>query len=141
MRSKVVAVVLFFAGLSASFALAGPPAGKGKGHNATTTTTAATTTTGATTSTSSSTTTTTGSKADKVTLCQPTGSKTHPYSKITVAASSVKAHIKKGDVRPDADGKCPSTAPTTSTETTTTSPTTTAATTITTAATTTTPHA
>ncbi len=137
MRSKVVAGVLFFAGLSASFALAGAPAGKGKGHNAATTT-AATTTTGATTSTSSSTTTTTGSKAAKVTLCQPTGSKTHPYSKITVAASSVKAHIKKGDVRPDADGKCPSTAPTvttTSTETTTTSPTTTTAITTTTATT------
>ncbi len=122
MKFKVLAVCLFVAGISASLAIAGPPAGKGNNN--------ATTTSGATTSTSSSTTT---SKQQKVTLCQPTGSKTHPYSKITVAASSVKAHIKNGDVRPDANGKCPAAAPTTTatTTSTTTSATTTAATTTT----------
>ncbi len=115
MKFKVLAVCLFLAGITASLAIAGPPAGKGNNKHATTTNG-----------------TTTSPKQQKVTLCQPTGSKTHPYSKITVAASSVKAHIKKGAVKPDANGKCPATAPTTTTTTsTTTTATTTAATTTT----------
>jgi hypothetical protein len=116
MRLKTVMLALFVAGLSASLAIAGPPAGKGKNKGATTTTTGSTSTTGSTTTT----TTETGAKHQKVTLCHATGSKQHAYVKITIAASAVAAHMKKGDVSPGADGSCPTAAPTTTTTATTT---------------------
>jgi len=95
MRTKALILSLFLAGLAASFAVASPPPGKGRGSDDTTTAAGATT----------------GSKPQKVTLCQPTGSKSHPYARITVAAASVKAHIRKGDVRPGTDGRCPPPVP------------------------------
>ena len=60
----------------------------------------------------------------KVTLCHKAGKK---WVKVTVAAPAAKQRLKKGDVAPDASGKCPAGAskPTESTSTTTTSVTTT----------------
>jgi hypothetical protein len=102
MGTKALILALFVAGLAASFAVASPPAGKGRGSDDTTTAAA----------------TSTGSKPQKVTLCQPTGSRSHPYARVTVAAASVKAHIRNGFVRPDADGRCPPPVPAATTITT-----------------------
>lgn len=95
-KLRVLSLTMFATGLLASIALAGPPAGVGKN---------------ATSNSASTESTTASSDHQRVTLCQPTGSKSHPYAKITVAAASVKAHTKKGDVRPDANGDCPAAAP------------------------------
>jgi hypothetical protein len=62
--------------------------------------------TGTTASTSTPTTTTTktetgeGGKGRKVALCHKTGSKKHPWQKISVSQSAVRAHLKHGDVEP-----------------------------------------
>jgi len=139
MKLKVLALGLFVLGLSASMALAGPPAGKGKNKHDETT--SASTTSGSTTAPSTSTTTTTtdstttsASNPKKVTLCHLTGSKSHPWVKITVSAHAAAEHSRHGDVAPDASGNCPATAPAggkghgdESTTTTTTTATTTAA--------------
>ena len=100
-KLKVLALALFAAGLCASFALAGNGHGKGKGSDDSTST-------GATTS---ATTTTTAKGHGKVV-------------RITVGKAAEKAHLKHGDVLPDANGACPapSPAPTTTAAATTTSP-------------------
>jgi hypothetical protein len=74
-----------------------PPPGKekGKGPGSTTTTTTTSTQTTAT------------NNVGKVTLCHRTGSVTHPYVKITVPSRAAQAHLKHGDVMPDANGACP----------------------------------
>ena len=104
MKTISLLACLFAAGVLASFALAGPPPGRGKPQ------------------TTQSTTTTTHGKghAGKVTLCHKTGSQTHPYVKVKVSKNSVKAHLKRGDVEPNADGSCPKPDPQTTTTTTTT---------------------
>ena len=43
----------------------------------------------------------------KVLLCHKTGSKTKPFVKVKVNQNAVKAHLKRGDVEPNADGTCP----------------------------------
>jgi hypothetical protein len=100
MKLKLAFIVcVFVAGLAASLAVATPPPGKGNN-----------TTTGTTTTTTTS---------KKVTLCHKTQSKKHPYVKITVSKSAVKAYTKHGDVFPNADGTCPKAPETTTTTTTT----------------------
>lgn len=111
MKLKVLALALFLTGLLASYALASPGKGHGKGHGKGRhgVAAAADTTTGSTT--------TTGSK--KVTLCHQAGHSGR-YVKLSVSRNAVKAHVKHGDVMPDASGNCPaSTAPTSTDETTT----------------------
>jgi hypothetical protein len=94
----LVAVVLGAAG----FAAAGIASGNGLLRSLT----------GTTESTSTPATTTTktetgeGGKGRKVALCHKTGSKKHPWQKISVSQSAVKAHLKHGDVEPP----CPTTA-------------------------------
>jgi len=97
----------------------------------TTTTTIGTTTTGSTTTTTGSTTTTTGTttttvptttltttttttvvtkpkpKPKKYAICHRTGSKKKPYRKISVPKSSLRAHLKHGDILVGT-GRCPS---------------------------------
>jgi hypothetical protein len=150
MKVKALAVGLFVAGVSASFAIAGPPPGKGKPNKAddstaspalvsttlqtttsgttpqtttssttlqtttssttlqtTTSSTTPQTTTQQTTTTATTTQQTTTAAAPKVTLCHPTGSKTHPFVKITISKNAVKAHTRLGDVAPSANGDCP----------------------------------
>ena len=87
MKINMMALVLFVAGLSASLAFAGPPAGKGSGSDA-------------------SISTDTTAPGQKVTLCHLTGSKSHPYVKVTVSKSAVTAHLRRGDATLDAAG-CP----------------------------------
>jgi hypothetical protein len=109
MKLKAIAVtlVLFVAGGASSFALAkGKPPKPGSS-----------TTTG---STSTGTTTTNGKKQPKLAVCHKAG-KSGRWVKITVANKAAqKAHLKRGDVLPDASGKCPANTPKTTTETTTT---------------------
>jgi len=101
MKTFALLACLFVAGTVASFAVATPPPGKGKPQPATT---GATTTSGK-------------GHAGKVTLCHKTGSKKKPFVKVLVSKNSVKAHLKKGDVAPDAGGSCPKPASTTTTTT------------------------
>ena len=91
-RMKTISLVacLLAAGVLASFALASPPPGKGKPQQ----TTGTTTTHGK-------------GHAGKVTLCHKTGSQTKPFVKVKVNQNAVKAHLKRGDVEPNADGTCP----------------------------------
>ena len=91
---KAVILAFFLAGLATSFAIASPPAGKGNLQRTTSGTTAAGTTT--------------SQKPPKVWLCQPTGSLTHPYARILVARTSIKAHVRRGWAEPGPDGRCPS---------------------------------
>jgi hypothetical protein len=107
MKAFALIACCFLAGTVASFAVATPPPGKGKPQSGTTTTTRG------------------KGHAGKVALCHKTGSKTKPYVKVLVSKNSVKAHLKKGDVEPAADGSCPK--PAAPTTTTTTAQTTTAA--------------
>jgi hypothetical protein len=129
MKLKALALALFVAGLVASFALAGPPPGKGNGKADKGQAVAAA---GAST----------GTAVDKkYWVCHKAGN-SGKYVKLHVAKKSDKAHLKHGDVLPAADGSCPAAAPktggddaddeTTTTGTTTTTATTTAATTTTT---------
>jgi hypothetical protein len=85
MKINMMALVLFVAGLSASLAFAGSPAGKGNGGDA-------------------SISTGTRAPGQRVTLCHLTGSKSHPYVKVTVSRSAVTAHLRRGDVTRDAAG-------------------------------------
>jgi hypothetical protein len=95
MKMKAVIIAFFLAGLTTSFAIASPPAGKGNPHTGST---SGTTTAG----------TTTSQKPSKVWLCQPTGSLTHPYARILVARTSIKAHVQRGWAQLGPDGRCPS---------------------------------
>lgn len=94
----LVAVVLGAAG----FAAAGIASGNGLLRTLTGTTESATTTTSSTTTTETG----EGGNGRKVALCHRTGSKKHPWQKISVAQSAVKAHLKHGDAAPP----CPTTA-------------------------------
>src|SRR6478609_2725623 len=100
MKTKAALLVLFAAGVAASFAIAAPPPGKGKNKGAvaaaTTSTSTGTTSTG----------TTTGTER-KVTLCHRTGSKKNPWVKIKVSKNAVRAHMAHGDKPTGADGGCP----------------------------------
>ncbi|MDX6478166.1 MAG: hypothetical protein QOG29_753 [Gaiellaceae bacterium] len=75
-----------------------------------TTTTTGTTTTGTTTTTTVQTTTTVVTKPKpkpkKYTICHRTGSKKKPYRKISVPKSSLRAHLKHGDILVGT-GSCP----------------------------------
>jgi hypothetical protein len=80
-----------------------------------TTTTTGTTTTGTTTTTGSTTTVATTTtvivkpkpKPKKYAICHRTGSKKKPYRKIAVPKSSLRAHLKHGDLLVGT-GRCPS---------------------------------
>jgi hypothetical protein len=138
MKLYVILAAMFGVGLLASMAVAKPPPGHGNPHgtppgnpHALAPTGTGTTQTGTgTTSTSTGTTTTAGHGRGrtKVTLCHHTGSKTHPWVKITVAAPAAAHREKKGDVPVADDGSCPSGASTTTGTTETTATTQTAAT-------------
>ncbi len=94
-------LALLVAGVASSYALA-----KGKPGSSTTST-------GATTGT----TTTHGKKQPKLVVCHKSG-KSGRWVKITVATKAAeKAHLKRGDVLPEASGACP--APTPKSQTTT----------------------
>jgi hypothetical protein len=104
MKLKALALALFVSGLLASYALAAPGKGhghgKGKGHAA---------------AAADSTTTTSNSK--KATLCHKAGDSGR-WVKISVSVHAVNAHMKHGDVAPDASGNCPApTQPTTTEQT------------------------
>ncbi len=125
MKLKALALALFVAGACTSFAVADNGQGKGKKPPSAATTTGSTTTAGSTTTTSE-----TGDQdkgkakqADKkVTFCHQAG-ESGRWVKITVGKNAAKAHLKHGDVAPDASGKCPASTQTTSTVgTTTTTP-------------------
>ena len=96
MKTISLLACLFVAGALASFALAGPPPGKGKPQQDTTTTHGK-------------------GHAGKVTLCHKAGPR--KWVQVRVSKNSVKAHLRRGDVEPNADGSCP--APPTPTTTTT----------------------
>ena len=96
-KLKAIALALFVAGLGASYAFAGN--GHGHGHGK-----------GNDQTVSTETTTGHGHKAGKVTLCHKAG-KSGRYVKITVAAQAAKAHERRGDALPAADGSCPAPAP------------------------------
>lgn len=98
MKLKVVGLTMFVAGVTGSSAFAAPPAGNGPAKNAAAASLSTTTVAGA-------------PSPGKVTVCHPTGSKSHPYVKITVSKSAVKPGTRHGDVLPGADGTCPSAAP------------------------------
>ena len=74
------------------------------------TTTGTTTTTGSTTTLTTTTTTTVVTKPKpkpkKYVICHRTGSKKHPYRKIAVPKSSLRAHLKHGDILVGT-GRCP----------------------------------
>ena len=98
MKTISLLVCLFVAGILASFAVAGPPPGKGKPQQGTTTTHGK-------------------GHAGKVTLCHK--ARPSKFVKVKVSKNSVKAHLKHGDVEPAADGSCPTPAGTTTQATTT----------------------
>jgi hypothetical protein len=113
MKLKALVLALLVAGFGSSYALA-----KGKPpQGGSTTTTTSSTSTGTTTTSSH------GKKQPKLTVCHKAG-KSGRWVKITVASKAAeKAHLKRGDVLPDASGNCPAPTPkqtTTSTTTTTT---------------------
>ena len=126
MKLKALALALFIAGACASFAVADDGHGKGKNPTSAGTTTSSSTT-GSDTTTGSTTTTSSKSKGKsgevqankKVTLCRKAG-KSGRFVKIHVSKNAVKSDLKHGDVLPDASGKCPAPAPTTTTDATTT---------------------
>jgi len=129
MKLKILFLTLFVAGVVASMAVAKPPPGHGNPHgrNGDAATTAADTTSTSTTATLPS--------SGKVVLCHRTGSKTHPWVRISVNAHAARQRMAKGDKLAAADGSCGAST----TGTTTTDTTTTATTTTTTVATTTAP--
>ncbi len=63
-----------------------------------------------TTGTTGGTTGTTGTvqQRPKVTLCHRTKSKKKPFVKVRVSERAVAAHLRHGDVMPNANGDCPS---------------------------------
>jgi hypothetical protein len=134
MKIKILFLTLFVAGVVASMAVAKPPPGKGNPHgrNADAGTTAAGSTDASTTTTA------TLPASGKVVLCHRTGSKTHPWVRVSVNVHAAKQRMAKGDKLAAADGSCGSTTGTTTTGTTdtTTTDTTTTATTTTVATTT-----
>lgn len=109
-KLRAIALALFVAGFTASYALAG----NGHGHGKTSDTTSTGTSTAAVTTTTAG----HGHKAAKVALCHKAG-KSGRYVKIEVAAKAAKAHLRHGDVAPAADGSCPAPAAPSTTDTTT----------------------
>jgi hypothetical protein len=90
MKLKAIVLALFVAGLGASYALAGPPPGKGKGRDKAAPAAASTTT-----------------AADKKAwVCHKAGN-SGKYVKVHVSKNAVKARLKHHDVMPDAAGNCP----------------------------------
>jgi hypothetical protein len=118
-KLKALALALFVAGVSTSFAVA-DDGGHGKGRNDETTTAATGTTTG-----KHSVHPAKEHRAKKVTLCHKAS---HPprWVKISVSRNAVRAHTRRGDVAPDSTGNCPAPAAgaavTTTTTTTSTTP-------------------
>jgi len=133
MKLKILLAAVFVAGLVASFAIAAPPPGKGKGHdkghgkghNAGAASTTSTSSGG----------TTTNASGKKTLVCHRTHSKKKPWHLIWVSNHAVAAHLRHGDMLPT-DGQCAS--PVTTSTTTTESSTTTSETTTTTESSTTT---
>jgi hypothetical protein len=133
MKLKILLAAVFVAGLVASFAIAAPPPGKGKGHdkghgkghNAGAASTTSTSSGG----------TTTNASGKKTLVCHRTHSKKKPWHLIWVSNHAVAAHLRHGDMLPT-DGQCVS--PVTTSTTTTESSTTTSETTTTTESSTTT---
>ncbi len=123
--------MLALGGFAAAVVAGKSPAAILQSTSTTTTTgtsTTGTTTTGSTTTTTGSTTTTTGTtttgstttvattttvivkpkpKPKKYAICHRTGSKKKPYRKIAVPKSSLRAHLKHGDILVGT-GRCPS---------------------------------
>ena len=97
MKLKIVLLALFAAGFAVSLAVAAPPPGKGHNKGAATTSSS--------TSSSTTTATTTTSTGGKVALCHKTGSRSHPWVRITVAKAAVAAHLRHGDTTAG-DGGC-----------------------------------
>jgi hypothetical protein len=102
------AIALFLAGVLTSLALAGKPPGVGNGHDASGSTTGSTTAIETTTVTV--TTTTAAAPAKLLVLCHPTGSRKHPYVKVSVPANAVWTRVKHGDLLPGPSGSCPTSA-------------------------------
>jgi hypothetical protein len=105
---------LFLAGILASFALAGRPAGRGnderRGKDSVTSITAGLTTSSPTTTpvgTITTVTITTTAQSGSLTLCHRTSSAAHPYLKISVPNDAVWTRVKHGDTLPSAGGACP----------------------------------
>ncbi len=91
-----VLLALLVAGIASSYALAKGKPGSG---STTGTTTGATTTNGH------------GKRQAKLVVCHKAG-KSGRWVKITVATKAAeKAHLKRGDVLPDASGACPAPTP------------------------------
>jgi hypothetical protein len=132
MKLKILFLALFVAGIVASMAVAKPPPGHGNPHgrNGDAGSTAAGPTAASTTTTA------TLPSSGKVVLCHRTGSKNHPWVKISVNVHAARQRLNKGDQLAGADGSCAGAAGTTTTGTTTTDTTTAATTTDTTATTT-----
>jgi hypothetical protein len=133
-KTKALALVLFVAGVCASFALADDGHGKGKKDAAAPATTATGTTKHAEPAEPAD-----GEQhgkgkdkahgAAKVTFCHRAGHSGR-WVKIRVSSHAAKAHTRHGDVAPDASGNCPAApAATTTNGSTTTDSTTTSTTT------------
>ena len=99
-------MALFLAGVLTSLALATKPPGVGNGHGASGTTTDSTTAIETTTVTV--TTTTAAATPKLLVLCHRTGSKKHPYVKVSVPTNAVWTRVKHGDLLPGPSGTCPS---------------------------------
>jgi|SRR5437588_167828 len=143
MKLKILFLTLFVAGVVASMAVAKPPPGHGNPHGRNGD--AGSTNAGSTAASTSTSTTATLPSSGKVVLCHHTGSKSHPWVRISVNVHAARTRLRKGDQLAAADGSCgasttgTTTTGTTTTGTTTTGTTTTVATTTTAPTTTTTP--
>ena len=96
--------MLFLAGVLTSLALAGRPPGFGHGHGGSGPT--AETTTAIETTTVTVTTTTASAPTKLLVLCHPTGSREHPYVKLSVPTNAVWTRVKHGDLLPGPSGNC-----------------------------------
>src|SRR5437870_11982089 len=100
MKLKILFLTLFVAGVVASMAVAKPPPGHGNPHGRNGD--AGSTDAGSTAASTSATLPASG----KVVLCHRTGSKNHPWVRISVNVHAAKHRMAKGDTLAAADGSC-----------------------------------